>query len=189
MEFKCILCKSAFTRVIADIHRGRTKYCSMACYHKHKSVKAIRRVETVLRNDRKQCQMCNRTRRLRFFHKSKNTLDGYSTYCGECRVTQNRESNTTMLLSVNRERFLNQRKNRNLMRTFNITLDEYNRMLSSQNGVCKICKEPPKVKKLHVDHCHTTNKVRGLLCHRCNIGLGNFRDNPMFLSEAISYLS
>jgi hypothetical protein len=83
-----------------------------------------------------------------------------------------------------------------LKKNFGITLDDYNVMLESQSGVCAICGNPEttrhnntdRVRNLAVDHCHTTGKVRGLLCTKCNQGLGNFRDNPDFLAKAISYL-
>ena len=87
-------------------------------------------------------------------------------------------------------------RNIELKKNFGISLDEYNKMLKDQNGVCKICGNPEmtyhnnsdRLRNLAVDHCHTTGKVRGLLCSRCNQGLGNFRDNPDFLAKAISYL-
>lgn len=57
---------------------------------------------------------------------------------------------------------------------YGITEDQYNRMLLSQGGLCAICKNPfPKTPQ--VDHCHTTLKVRGLLCRACNIELGFFQ--------------
>lgn len=61
-------------------------------------------------------------------------------------------------------------------------------MLDEQNGVCAICKFKPKT-VFHVDHCHSTGKVRGLLCINCNMALGLLKDNKMFLSQAIDYLS
>ena len=83
-----------------------------------------------------------------------------------------------------------------LKRTFGISLDDYNLMLEAQQGLCAICGNPEldicnkkgSTRNLAVDHCHTTGKVRGLLCRGCNQGLGNFRDNPDFLAKAISYL-
>ena len=83
-----------------------------------------------------------------------------------------------------------------LKKSFGITLDEYNQILEKQNNVCAICGNPERtrhnntdrVRNLAVDHCHTTGKIRGLLCTACNQGLGNFRDNPDFLAKAISYL-
>jgi hypothetical protein len=87
-------------------------------------------------------------------------------------------------------------RNSDLKKSFGITLDIYNEMLSEQAGVCAICGNPEtivdnrtnKIRNLAVDHCHTTKKVRGLLCMGCNQGLGNFRENPDFLAKAISYI-
>jgi hypothetical protein len=58
-------------------------------------------------------------------------------------------------------------------------------MEEKQEGKCLICK---KTGKLVVDHCHSTKKVRGLLCNNCNVGLGAFKDNCEFLSDAVIYL-
>lgn len=81
-------------------------------------------------------------------------------------------------------------RNSNLQRNYGITLEDYDDMLLDQKGVCAICgTDDPKGKgRFHVDHCHTTGKVRGLLCHHCNVGLGHFEDNIERLLDAIEYL-
>lgn len=67
-------------------------------------------------------------------------------------------------------------------------------MLEAQDWKCGICREVGfkmldcHISGLNVDHCHTTGKVRGLICHNCNRGLGLFRDNPAYLREAALYL-
>lgn len=61
-------------------------------------------------------------------------------------------------------------------------------MFQAQSGRCAICHDQFE-KRPHVDHCHTTGTVRGLLCHLCNVGLGAFRDNTKRLQSAIDYLS
>jgi hypothetical protein len=74
---------------------------------------------------------------------------------------------------------------------YGITGEDYKRMLSAQNFSCAICgtKEPAgKGSTFHVDHCHVTKAVRGLLCHHCNTSLGGFKDSPVLLREAASYL-
>lgn len=60
-----------------------------------------------------------------------------------------------------------------------------------QDGMCGICREylSKDTKDVMVDHCHNTNRIRGLLCRRCNIGLGFFKDRVDLLSEAIQYLT
>ena len=81
-----------------------------------------------------------------------------------------------------------------LSRTYNITLATYTKMFKEQNGLCKICnKEGFTMKKSHkvklvVDHCHSSNKVRGLLCHNCNRALGLLKDDIDTLTRAIDYL-
>jgi len=84
-----------------------------------------------------------------------------------------------------------------LKRLYGITVDEYYSMLKSQDGGCAICgtKIPSERKRkftsiemFFVDHCHATGKVRGLLCNRCNRGIGFFDDSINKLNSAINYL-
>lgn len=88
-------------------------------------------------------------------------------------------------------RLLGARK-RKLKNKFNITPEKYNQMLLDQKGKCKICDSEntgaKTFKHFPVDHCHKSGIVRGLLCNRCNSGLGNFRDDINNLNKAIKYL-
>jgi hypothetical protein len=74
---------------------------------------------------------------------------------------------------------------------YGITLAEYNTMLEAQDYKCAICGNEDEVegRRLAIDHCHTTGKVRGLLCGKCNRGLGLFYDNEELLQSAIKYLN
>jgi len=87
------------------------------------------------------------------------------------------------------------RREQELEKKYGLTYSDYLCMLESQNGVCSICGRPEKLlgkggctRPLNVDHCHTTGKVRGLLCASCNLALGNLEDNIAYLQNAISYL-
>lgn len=74
---------------------------------------------------------------------------------------------------------------------YGITPERFEELLSSQNNSCAICgsKEPGGGRtRFSVDHCHTTQKVRALLCGPCNLGLGHFHDNPERLIKAASYI-
>jgi hypothetical protein len=79
---------------------------------------------------------------------------------------------------------------------FGLSQEDYNSMFQAQRGVCGICEKPETilsmnkkdVKKLAVDHCHSTHKVRGLLCHHCNTGIGHFQDSSELLAKAKEYL-
>ncbi len=86
-----------------------------------------------------------------------------------------------------------------ILANYKLTNDEYEELLKEQNGVCKICgqcetaKLKGVTKRLSVDHCHKSEKngelkIRGLLCHHCNQGLGAFKDNPENLRKAAKYL-
>ena len=76
-----------------------------------------------------------------------------------------------------------------LKRIYGITTEDYNSILSEQDNTCAICKEEcVSGRKLAVDHNHNNSKVRGLLCCKCNRGLGNFHDNLDFLRSAVLYL-
>ena len=82
-------------------------------------------------------------------------------------------------------------KNNHLQRKYGITLDDYNRMLEEQNHQCATCgtTEPGgKHNIFAVDHCHTTGKVRGLLCKNCNIALGLLGDDVELMDKMINYL-
>ena len=81
-------------------------------------------------------------------------------------------------------------KSKELLRKYGIDADQYDRMVENQNNKCKICgtDEPRGIGGWKVDHCHSTGKVRGLLCNNCNLGLGYFKDNIKSLEAAIQYL-
>lgn len=82
-------------------------------------------------------------------------------------------------------------KRRNLdakrKRLYGITRKQYEEMVMAQCGLCAICGNSD-IKPLSVDHCHETGKVRALLCHPCNVGLGLFKDDVSRLENARAYL-
>lgn len=84
------------------------------------------------------------------------------------------------------------KRNQDLMEKYNMTIEDYNSLLESQNGKCAICGKDncgrSDHKYLYVDHNHQTGKVRGLLCASCNAGLGQFKDNISYLKNAVKYL-
>ena len=87
-----------------------------------------------------------------------------------------------------RESAEREKKDAYLRRLYNLTLADYLQMYSNQEGECKICGVEYGIEKMHVDHCHTSGKVRGLLCMSCNTGLGHFKDSTQRLENAVKYL-
>lgn len=108
--------------------------------------------------------------------------------CGACRALEKYRANPAegrRKALANYRRDKRRHKEYHLRRSYGISLDEYEGLVSLYGGKCNICKEPAK---LFVDHCHKGGDVRGLLCLRCNSLLGYARDNVGVLLEAASYL-
>jgi hypothetical protein len=73
--------------------------------------------------------------------------------------------------------------------SYGITETQYNELLLKQDGRCAIClTDKPTQPGWHIDHDHTTGEVRGILCQKCNIGIGLLQDNPAIVKSALSYL-
>lgn len=127
------------------------------------------------------------------FNKDKSRKDEHQNYCRVCT-----RKFTKDWMELNKGRVKTYRKGWNdeyrqeslLIERYRITLNDYNIMLVNQNYCCKIClKHRSQFKKaLHVDHCHTTGKIRGLLCFKCNSVLGYFKDDINLFQNAINYL-
>ena len=75
-----------------------------------------------------------------------------------------------------------------LNKFYGITVEVYNQILESQGGVCAICEATPGRRRLNVDHCHSTNIIRGLLCDSCNLMLGKANDRPEILRLGAEYI-
>jgi Recombination endonuclease VII len=87
----------------------------------------------------------------------------------------------------NRDQFLRTSRRYMLSSRYGLSVEEFDELFSAQKNACAICKKKIGT-RLHVDHCHKTGRVRGLLCVPCNRGLGMFRDNPVRLRNASRYL-
>lgn len=80
-------------------------------------------------------------------------------------------------------------QHKNNLKQYGITPEDYDEMHAAQGGVCAICLgDCPTGRRLAVDHCHETGSVRGLLCLKCNTGIGKFGDSPELLLAAADYL-
>ena len=154
----------------------------------------------------KTCAQCKEVKPLSSFGKDKHNNDGYNYSCKLCKNKASRsrhKANPELSKKRNikhrlkRKEYYDSDKGKESSRRshlkikFNITLEDYNIMLEAQNGVCAICSntEMNNVNKvLCVDHNHETKKIRGLLCGKCNTGLGHLNDNIELLINAIKYL-
>jgi hypothetical protein len=122
--------------------------------------------------------------------------DARKSHCQPCHLIRQREiySDPEYRAKVNarRRRRMDPKKVRAAaLKKYGLTIDQFSELEQSQGGLCAICGKAPLWrgrKVLQVDHCHDTGRVRGLLCHYCNSGMGLFRDNPELLEKATAYL-
>lgn len=90
----------------------------------------------------------------------------------------------------NIEYMKNKTRRLHILQNYNLTLNDFDVLLNSQDNKCAICesKEPKGKGNFHIDHDHQTGKVRGLLCHKCNTGIGLLNDDIALLNKALQYL-
>ena len=124
----------------------------------------------------RRCPGCQRLKHRDEYHRSKRG-SGIESPCKTCKSAR-----------AKTKEILDQKRRRKYQVRYGITEDERQAMVDAQGGVCAICKGLPGSKGLHIDHCHETGRVRGMLCYSCNTLLGNAHDNPDILLAAISYL-
>lgn len=138
-------------------------------YQKSKKEEMI----ALLQNNEKRCNNCNEIKILDKYHNDVRSSGGKSGVCKSC-----------VGIKTSENKFLI--KNTRLQREYGITLEDYNQMYIKINGSCEICNKFFKI--LSVDHCHETGQVRGLLCQKCNSGLGILGDNITSIENALLYL-
>lgn len=86
------------------------------------------------------------------------------------------------------EKYKEMTRRGHLRRKYGISLETFHILNESQNGLCKICAKPPGIKGLAVDHNHSTGKVRGLLCYKCNASLGYLHEDISIIESMIKYI-
>jgi hypothetical protein len=124
----------------------------------------------LIKDNKKSCSFCHLYKDFDQF--SKNGNGKLKSRCKECQTTYNTQYHKDIF------RF----------ERYGITKEIFIQMFQNQEYKCKICKTDINESSSHIDHCHTTGQVRGLLCEKCNKGLGQFDDNIEFLTNAIKYL-
>lgn len=142
-------------------------------------------------NETKKCKGCGEYKPLESFHHKKGSKDGRQTRCKPCNQASVEEWQKN-----NQKQFQEGWKRRatesdyslkRKLTKYRLSLEDYNKLLEDCDNKCTICRREV-VKWLDIDHCHLTGVVRGLLCNKCNTGLGLFQDDPVLLQNAIKYL-
>lgn len=148
----------------------------------------------------KTCTKCGVEKELGEFYKRKGVRDGRQSHCKDCDNYRNRKYYSETFRWAEPEYRKKKREENpeahrlysrrySLKRNYGITVEHYNNMFLEQKGKCKLCRiEQTGTKRLAVDHCHATNKVRGLLCDKCNRAIGLLQDSPGLLRKAADYV-
>jgi hypothetical protein len=92
----------------------------------------------------------------------------------------------------NRERVLRSDHNKHLLKSYGITIGQYDVMVAVRENRCDICGRTPEetgdLRRLAVDHCHETGRIRGLLCRFCNTAIGQLGDSVLVMEKALEYM-
>jgi hypothetical protein len=135
----------------------------------------------------KFCKSCRIEKPLSEYHHSiKNKVYGKSypdTFCKSCKITK-----TKTWANANKEKMIRYNTKSKLKNRYGIEINQYDSMLIAQNNLCAICNQSQTRRNLAVDHCHQTNRVRGLLCDKCNLALGMINDDLNIVESIKRYL-
>ena len=165
----------------------------------------------------KPCKDCGVVKPLSEFTRHKETRDGHLNSCKACRYAYVEQWKRNNPEATARHRAV-QRANRDwkrqnvpgykereavgrskeamarasrkhlLKKKYGLTLEAFDQLVADQRGACAICQQPQEGKPMHVDHCHATGVVRGLLCSPCNTALGLLGDDPARMRAAAEYV-
>ncbi|MEV0276057.1 endonuclease VII domain-containing protein [Streptomyces sp. NPDC050610] len=172
-EKRCSRCKECRPRAAFAANRvgrdGLQAYCRecWAAYHQERQLARGKNVRPRVKvpDGHKLCRRCGEIKPHSEWHRNSTAPDGLSTRCKACRAVEGRAAH--------------------LKRSYGITEAERDEMIAAQMNICVICLNAPAV---HVDHCHQTGRVRGVLCFNCNSAIGKLGDDPGTLRRAIAYL-
>lgn len=127
----------------------------------------------------KACTHCKVQKPLDDFHRATKAADGRASWCKPCANSIYRENRQRTYDPVDKKRW-------QLKTRYGLNPYDLKQLIAKQEGLCALC-PASIVEKHHIDHCHNTGAVRGLLCHRCNIRLGGWDDLP-WRARALAYL-
>ena len=128
----------------------------------------------------KICSRCEQEKPRTEFYPNSRSKDGLQYDCKRCRI-KDVNAYTESNIEIRR-----QWAKRSQLRKYGLTSEEFDAIRRRQNDECAVCH---KVVALHVDHDHVTNRVRGLLCLKCNMALGLLADSPETIQSLLTYVA
>lgn len=130
----------------------------------------------------KRCGKCKIPKPFKQFSRGNRTKNGLQSWCKTC----SSECSSAWAKAQGPD----YHRKHHLQYMFGLSIENHDRLLTAQGGVCAICRRPPsKGTHLVVDHSHKTGKIRGLLCSPCNKALGFLQDSIVHLTSGINYLT
>ena len=142
----------------------------------------------------KVCKSCHELKPLDQFHRNKNNIDGRMSICIDCRreykktyydkTQDHQRKRSKTYYHSHKEEMVNYR----LRSVYGISLEDKFNILKNQDFQCAECRKFLSIEEAYVDHCHKTDRVRGLLCSKCNLALGLVDDAVNTLSNIKQYL-
>jgi Recombination endonuclease VII len=170
---KCSACQKVLPACAFAANRSRPdglqtncRECAAEYYRRRQEARGKTvRARVDVPDGHKLCLKCGEIKPWTEWHRNATASDGLSTRCKACRAAEGRANH--------------------LQRNYGLTEAERDAMIAAQYGLCAICLAAPPV---HVDHCHNTGRVRGVLCFNCNSAIGKLRDDPGAARRAAAYL-
>ncbi len=134
-------------------------------------------------NKKRKCVKCKENKLSSEFFKKPAMTDGFDRKCKECRYILTAEYEKSPRCKMTRREYY-------YYTNYNMTFKDVAKIKEEHNHQCDIChiKESELKRKLHIDHCHYSGKVRGILCDNCNKALGSMKDSIEILENAALYL-
>lgn len=130
----------------------------------------------------KMCTKCKEVKPAAKFYKRLTNADGQNSQCRACVLAVS----SAYYRTIEPHRAAAWRQAYHLKRSYGMTLEEYEWLASSQDNKCLVCDKSGLL--LDVDHCHATGRIRGLLCHYCNVALGLLRDDARIITGLLQYV-
>lgn len=158
-----------------DTNKYRNQCRNCAKGYKSNRIDRVKQVDDYINKGLKRCGKCSKIKSLDNFNKDRTTRTGYTSRCKSCVKEYNLKT-------------IDERRKRTAMSRYNISSKSYDLLMTKDS--CMICNIEFNDDIYRViDHCHSTGKVRGVLCFSCNTGLGHLKDNVDNLKSAINYLN
>lgn len=194
-ECRAALPLSAFPILSANHKHGpRCRECHNAKQRAY--VDRARTTKTPAVEGIRICKSCQQIRHMTEFPIQFAATDGRMALCKFCENARQRTWRKAAMAS--RPDFVAARQlsqDKHKAQRYGLTLEAYRELEAKVTGKCEVCHKPPRCRKqwradsrLHIDHCHKTGKVRGLLCTDCNRAIGLFEDDPAALFRAAEYV-